>query len=525
MSSSSPSADRGPSLLAQPLRFTASAFLARNATWNLLADGWIFLVLLVAMPHLVHVLGEAQFGLFSLAWVAINYLGFLDIGVNRAVTKFVSEHLAAQDAESVRQVIRTALFANLALGLSGGAGVVLLSPSLIRFVLKLSEPLAGQAQLTFLAVGIAVPVLLVQGVLRAVLSSLQRFGWINGVDALAAAAQWGGAWFLAARGHGVALVVFSTVLARAGAVAAYGAVLSRSVPDLRWWNAGSFSGLGKLLRFGSWVSVSQLTSPLLAYADRILIASFLSLPAVTLYAVPYEVITRVRVIPSGLMGTLYPAFSERSKSDGGQALQRLYEGSIRYLSLLLLPGILFLAVFSRDVLTLWMGPAFAGQSTVALQILAVGALANSLAYVPYGALQASGRPDLTGKFHLLELPLHLILCLVLIPRWGIAGAALASTLRFVLDAALLFWGATRYCRCAWPPLWHGRVARMIVLACALLVSLGGVRWAVPQAWLRLGLGATLCAFYFLAAWFLIVAESEKPGISGALRMALGQPAS
>lgn len=80
-------------------QLTSSSLLARNATLNLFGEGWTFLVLLVAMPKLVSYLGEISFGLFSLAWVVIGYLSFLDIGVNRAATKFVSEHLVGQEED------------------------------------------------------------------------------------------------------------------------------------------------------------------------------------------------------------------------------------------------------------------------------------------------------------------------------------------------------------------------------------------------------------------------------------------
>src|SRR5882762_3493576 len=153
-----------------PVRLTSSSLLARNATLNLLAEGWTFVVLLVAMPKLVTFLGDTQFGLFSLAWVVIGYLAFLDVGVNRAATKFVSEHLAEQDHESTRLIVRTALTANLVLGLAGGLVVVLASPYLIHSVFKVSADLQAQARLTLYAVGLAVPVLLVQGVFRAVLA-------------------------------------------------------------------------------------------------------------------------------------------------------------------------------------------------------------------------------------------------------------------------------------------------------------------------------------------------------------------
>src|SRR5207237_9311517 len=140
--------------------------------------------------------------------------------------------------------------------------------------------------------------------------------------------------------------------------------------------------------------------------------------------------------------------SERSKEEEKTNLQSLYECAVRFLLLALLPGVSFLLVLSPDILTLWMGGQFAKDASAVLQILAVGAFANAMTYVPYTALQALGRPDLTGKFHLLEVPVYLGICIFLIPRWGIAGAALASTLRLVLDAALLFWAAQRYCSCS-----------------------------------------------------------------------------
>lgn len=61
---------------ARPKRLTSSCLLARNAMLNLATEGWIFVVLLIAMPKLVSFLGETSFGLFSLAWVVIGYLRF-----------------------------------------------------------------------------------------------------------------------------------------------------------------------------------------------------------------------------------------------------------------------------------------------------------------------------------------------------------------------------------------------------------------------------------------------------------------
>jgi O-antigen/teichoic acid export membrane protein len=85
-----------------------------------------------------------------------------------------------------------------------------------------------------------------------------------------------------------------------------------------------------------------------------------------------------------------------------------------------------------------LGPAFAEESTLVLQILAVGVLINSLAHTPYSLVQVLGRPDLTAKFHLAELPLHVLLSWWLISLWGTTGAALAWSIRVAVDALLLF---------------------------------------------------------------------------------------
>jgi O-antigen/teichoic acid export membrane protein len=508
----------------QPSRVTSSVLLARNATLNFATNCWTLVVLVVAMPKLVHYLGDTSFGLFSIAWVTIGYLTFLDVGVNRAATKFISEHLAEEDRESVCKILRTSIFANASMGAAGGVAIALLSPFLIHSVFKISGGLEDQARWTFYAVSLSVPVLLLQGVFRAALSSFQRFDWINVVDALVTGTQWLAAGALAWKGYGVALVVFATVLARMAGTLIYGILVFRLLPDLRLFHAQNLHGLSKLLRFGSWVTVSQLVGPLLVYLDRVLIASFVSLAAVTLYTVPFEAMARLRIIPTALVGTLYPAFSERSTADHRQQLDRLYERSVRYLILLLLPGTLYLLVLGTDLFGIWMGPAFAQQTSTVVQILALGVLVNALAPVPYNLLQALGRPDLTGKFHLIELPVYILICVLLIPRWGIAGAALASTARFLLDSALLFWAVGRYCQCSLRSFWVGSLPRILMLGGVLAVSLCAVKLTLRDPWTRLGVGALVVGLSLVASWTFAVDADEKPRLGGILKTLLIQPA-
>jgi hypothetical protein len=67
-----------------------------------------------------------------------------------------------------------------------------------------------------------------------------------------------------------------------------------------------------------------------------------------------------------------------------------------------------------------------------------------LAAAPFAVVQGVGRPDLTAKLHLFELPLYLLALVSLTKFRGIEGAAIAWTGRVAIDAVLLFFLAGRF---------------------------------------------------------------------------------
>jgi hypothetical protein len=70
-------------------------------------------------------------------------------------------------------------------------------------------------------------------------------------------------------------------------------------------------------------------------------------------------------------------------------------------------------------------------------------LINSMAHVPFTHLQSVGRPDMTAKFHLMELPVYVVMLFFLAKSWGITGVAVAWLLRVTIDSFLLFWFSFR----------------------------------------------------------------------------------
>ena len=116
---------------------------------------------------------------------------------------------------------------------------------------------------------------------------------------------------------------------------------------------------------------------------------------------------------------------------------KIYYRTIRVIFFIVLPLIVTILILSNDFLTIWINSDFALKSSPVLKWLAVGVLANMLAQVPFGWLQAGGYANLTTRFHLIELPIYLILLFTSVKYYGLVGVAVSCTARMILDLSLL----------------------------------------------------------------------------------------
>jgi O-antigen/teichoic acid export membrane protein len=198
----------------------------------------------------------------------------------------------------------------------------------------------------------------------------------------------------------------------------------------------SRADLRHALHFGGWLSVSNLIGPLMVYADRFYLASMFPPATVAYYTVPFDTAFRATSLPQMAMNALFPALAETQSRP--EASTRLLTLAICTVVVLVLPAVLVVAVLAHPLLALCLNASFANPATPVLQLLLAGIFLNSAAHLPYALLQAHGRSDLTAKLHLLELPVFAVLLVAGVHVFGIAGAALAWSLRVTLDTALLY---------------------------------------------------------------------------------------
>jgi O-antigen/teichoic acid export membrane protein len=491
-------------------RLGSGRLLVRNVVLNAL--GWIVPVTLalVVVPVLVRTLGADRFGVLSLAWSLIGYFSLFDLGLGRALTQVLAERLGRDAHDDLPSLTWTALWLMLPLGLLGGLVVWLLAPWLTSSVLRIPAVLQDESARAFQLLALAIPFTVSTAGFRGILEATQAFGRVNALRVPLALFTFLGPMMVLPFSPTLPATVGVLALGRAVLWWAHVVQCRRAFSPARQPVRPSRGHVRELLGVGSWMTVSNIVSPLMDSMDRFVVSALLSVGAVAYYATAYEAVTRLWIVTSVLLPVLFPALALAVRRDPQQATALLDRGA-RAALLSVFPAALALISFAPEWMGLWLGPEFARQAAPLAQGLAAAIFVNVAGQMAYTLLQASGRPDVTGKLHLLELLPYLGALYVLLPRFGTLGVVMAWGGRVTVDTAALIWRARRVVPEARAAL--GRIALLAAVGAPLLLVPAFLTTRVERATYAIA----LLAGFAVLAWTRLIAADERAMVRGALR--------
>lgn len=410
--------------------------LWHNAGWNLCGTVLPMTVGVFVIPRLIERLGASRFGVLTIAWTLVGYLSLFDFGMGRSLTKLIAERLGSGDVAEVPKLWSGSILLITAQGIVGGGLLALMAPWLSRSALKMPQALQSDARLSLYVVALIVPIVTSSACLRGFLEAYCEFPALNIVKICLGVTGFLGPLLAMQVSRTASAAILTILVARLLAWIGYFFLCLRIARHPFRFCLLSRRELAMIVRLGGWMTISNLVSPLMNSLDTFLIGVLVSVSQVQYYSVPAGVITKGLLVPSSLAAVLFPVFSSMALVDRRQT-EKLYSRSLAILAAWLAPFVLFCGFLAKPGLSLWLGADFALHSYNVAQVVAIGVFANGIASVPYALIQASGRPDITAKIHLLELPLYLVAVYILTTHLGVLGTAIAWTARTSLDAILL----------------------------------------------------------------------------------------
>ena len=184
--------------------------------------------------------------------------------------------------------------------------------------------------------------------------------------------------------------------------------------------------------YGTRGEIGAVLSLLNLRLDFALLDVFSGTAVVGTYAVASKFAELVRLVPVAITYVLYPRFSRETKGQATADTRRLLGPA----TALTFVGAVVLGLMAPFVLPALYGAQF--DTAVGLaQILLVGLSVEGAAGVISAYLYGTGRPGLNSIAMGAGVVLTVALDLLLVPRWGATGAAIASTVAYLVTTASL----------------------------------------------------------------------------------------
>jgi O-antigen/teichoic acid export membrane protein len=210
--------------------------------------------------------------------------------------------------------------------------------------------------------------------------------------------------------------------------------------------------LPELLRFGLKATPGQLAQGISQQGGVWALGTVTSLSVVGAYSRAQMIPQRLQQSSMRITEVLYPTLVGRHSKGDGHGFDRALIDSIRYEAIGMLVIAAAIGGAAHSVLAVF-GPGF-GRASTALALLMLFPALASITVTQTQALWAINRPGLTSVIAIVRLAITLALLIVLTPRIGITGPAIAVVVGYLAVIALSGLGLrpslARPLRATWP---------------------------------------------------------------------------
>ncbi|WP_411968820.1 polysaccharide biosynthesis C-terminal domain-containing protein [Haloferax sp. YSSS75] len=359
-------------------------------------------------------LGQTQLGIFFLFFAMQGLLSIpADFGLRNALEKRLSE------GEDAVETLSSALVLKLIL-------LTLVSLVILSFQTQVNEYL-GEEFAVLLVVAVILRELslfyihAVRGRLQVGRTASIEFGrrltWV-GLGA-----------FLITQGFGTKGVIYG--LLAGSSVAFVWAFLACDVGIGR----PTVTQMQSLFNFSKYDAINSVGGSLYQWMDTALIGFFLAQSFVGAYEVAWQVTLLVLMFSKSISLTLFPQISQWNATSSAKQIESTISTALGFAVFFSIPAVVGSVIYGTDVLRLLFGPEYVIASLV-LIVLMVEKVFQSFNDIVGVSVRAINKPNLAAKSTIAAVGVNLLLSPILIINVGFVGAAIATTLAWMVNVVL-----------------------------------------------------------------------------------------
>jgi O-antigen/teichoic acid export membrane protein len=489
-----------------------------NVLWSWLGVVASFFTGFFLSPYIIHKLGDRRYGIWALAFAFIDYYTLFDFGFKSAVVNLISGFRTRGEDRQINEVINTALFYFMALGVLIFVLTWFSAPQLHRFF-KISPEYQHDFAILVRVIAVGWSFAISLSVFQGAIEGFQKFKTANHIWILSLIVRSGGSALMLFLGHGLIAMGVVVTIAQFITFGLTFLTVRRAFPAMRLSvTLARFAMWRRIASYGVHSFVAYLGNTLITQAPPILVGHFQSEAFVGYYTLPSRLLQYVVELVTRIGYVTMPNTAQLAAEGRKKEIMMLGIYLNRYCLALFMPLSIFLTIYGRPLIQTWLGPSFGEH---AAPLLPIFVLSTSLAVA--GQFNSSqilfglAKHDNYSKALIAEGALALGAMILLLPRYGIFGAACAAAGFAILNRGivtpfllcrLMGYSVVRYLRDIYSiPLMIGVPA----FSFAWWMSL---HWVAGRNWFQLIAALAIIAVpYYVACYFTAV----EPGHRALLR--------
>lgn len=416
--------------------------IIRHSLLNFVGYALPILLGILSIPWLLAQMSSEQFGLLALAWTFISYMSLFDFGIGRAMSQQIAEQITKNNTKSIAHLFWNAHIVITGFATLGAVFMVITIFTATPYLPILDNTSQEEIPFAYYFLALTIlPTLIING-LNNFLLSLEKFFIINIFRIIINSISFIIPIFVTAYPNHLPLkmsaienILLLQFLIRCLITISLFMMCVKAYPHIINLRNFRFKWPRNLLNLGGWFTVTNIIGPIMVYFDRFLITFIISPQALTTYIIAFEVSSKLNIIPTAISNSLAPLFAKTDFNEK-YTLSTIHT-TIIVLSCIFLPILWLSQLYAEPAMKYWLKIDDASDMTLILKWLILGFYTNAIALIAYTYIQYTGRPDLTAKAHIIELPIYIISLWLCLHHLGIIGAAIAWTIRSSIDMLLL----------------------------------------------------------------------------------------
>lgn len=440
-----------------------------GAGTNWLAFAATLAVAFFLTPYLVRKLGDSQFGIWAFVESILAYFTLFDLGIAACVVRFVARFHASGDRTDLNRLVSTAF----ALFLGLGGAVFVLGLALFPFLLsRFDSDILAFALLMLANLALTLPL----SVFPSILDGLEQFALKSSIRiSVLALRTVSTVWVMeespSLLNLGILFTACNLIEHGLFAIASF-----RSLPFLELRRRHVDRETFKRVRgYSLHAFLAMVAGRTCTQSGILIVGFFLGAAPVAYFAIALRLVEFAKALLRTATNTLTPAVSSLEAKGDVDSIRKMFVSGTRWVLYLVLPIQIGLIVFGRPFLTIWLGdPAYAEQCYSALVILSSTLSLVVAQSIAARILYGLGHLRSFARAALLEAIVNVSLGILLCPRFGLLGVAIATAVPNIVMCLWVIQHASRRIGCRWVQLlqaWFRPIA---------LVTIPIAVWSIPE---------------------------------------------